>query len=167
MATKKSWLDGGVHGSVDGTTSHVEGRNKWKSSSIPPVATIPAAFFCQRPFVLLKSCISSGLTCDQWRSGATFRCSGKYQVTRGRLCTSQGPPFRFWQVLRAECFELAVSSIVSITEDHKHIWYINNTHARLKLCFGLLPQTAPPVFAAAKLLVVTPATLAQQHFTST
>lgn len=28
----------------------------------------------------------------------------KYQVMRSRLCTSQGPPFRFWQVFASRVF---------------------------------------------------------------
>lgn len=35
------------------------------AAATPPVATVSAAPSCQRPFVLLKSCISSGLTCDE------------------------------------------------------------------------------------------------------
>lgn len=150
MATKKSWFDGCVHGSVYGIISHVEEIN-YKAAAIPPVATISEAHFCQRPFVLLKSCISSGLTCDEWWRGVTFMYSGKYQVRRSRLCTCPGLPFRFGRLSclsRALCKPSVLSwlsSIVNITEDPKHIRYMNNTHAMtgLKLVFGLLPQKAP------------------------
>lgn len=133
MATKKSGFDGCVDGSVYGVISHVEDIN-YKAAAIPPVATMSAAHFCQRPFVLLKSCISSGLTCDEWWRGVTFRYSGKYQVMRTRLCTCPGLPFRFGRLSfssRALCKPSALSwlsSIVNITEDPKHIRYMNNTH---------------------------------------
>lgn len=135
MATKKSWFDGCVDGSVYGIISHVEEIN-YKAAAIPPVATISAAHFCQRPFVLLKSCISSGLACDEWWRGVTFRYSGKYQVMRSRLCTCPGLPFRFGRLSfssRALCKPSVLSwlsSIVNITEDPKHIRYMNSTHAR-------------------------------------
>lgn len=36
LLKRKSWLDGGAHGRVDGTTSHVEGRNDMEKQQHPP-----------------------------------------------------------------------------------------------------------------------------------